>query len=97
MITFTVDNEKLICYFSEQMDTESCLKYQEEIYGKVRESKKPVIFDMQKVGYIASVFLAMCIQISKEVGSGNFTLRNVHPNVKKVFKIAKMDKLMNII
>lgn len=97
MITFTVDDEKLICSFSERMDTESCFKHQEEIYGKVRELKKPVLFDMQKVDYIASVFLAMCIQISKEVGSGNFTLQNVHPNVKKVFKIAKMDKLMNII
>ena len=97
MVTFAVEEEKLICFFSGQMNTENCYKFQEDISGKVKEAKRCVIFDIQKVDYVASAFLSMCIQISKETGAENFTLRNASPNVKKVFKIAGLDTRITII
>ena len=36
------------------------------------------------------------IKVAKEVGLGNFSVINVHPNVKKVFKIAGFDKQISI-
>ena len=97
MVTFATKDERLVCSFSEQMNTENCLKTQEEIFKKVRELKKPVIFDMRKVDYIASMFLSMCVTISKEVGAENFILQDVHPSVKKVFKISGLDTHITII
>ena len=97
MVSFEVKDDKLICSFSEQMNTENCFKIQEEIFKKIRELKKPVIFDMQRVDYVASIFLSICIQISKEVGVENFMLQNVHPSVKKVFKISGLDTHLTII
>jgi len=91
MVAFTTKDDKLICSFSGQMNTENCFKIQEKMFKKIRELKKPVIFNMRKVDYVASIFLSMCVEISKEVGTENFILQNVHPSVKKVFKIAGLD------
>lgn len=92
-----ITNEpKLICAFTERLDTASCLEIEEELVSKVRESKAPVVFNLQDVDYVASAFLRMCLKIAKEVGTGNFSVINVHPNVKKVFKIAGFDKQMSI-
>jgi len=90
------DEPNLVCSFTEQMDTANCLKVEEEILNKVRESKVPVIFNMQDVDYVSSVFLGMCLKVSKEIGFPNFTVINVQPNVKKVFKIAGFDKQISI-
>jgi len=97
MITSQVNGETLVFSFSEQMNTDNSIKCQEEIYKRVQGLKKPVIFDMEKVDYIASIFLSICIHVSKEIGAENLTLQNVHPNVKKVFKIAKLDSLIKIV
>jgi len=92
-----ITNEpNLVCSFSEQLNTANCLKIQDELLNKVQESKVPVIFDMQDVDYVSSVFLGMCLKVGKEVGFDNFTVVNVHPNVKKVFKIAGFDKQISI-
>ena len=96
MVTFSISNEKLTCSFSERQDTEKCMEYGESIYEKVQESKIPVIFDLKKVQYISSMFLSICLRIFREVGAQNFSIINVQPNVKKVFKIAGLDKMMTI-
>jgi len=90
------DDEKMVFVFSKEMNTENCLSCMNEVIEKTGALKKPVVFDMKKVEYVASIFLSMCIQIHKERGAQNFRLQNVHPNVKKVFKIAKLDAYITI-
>jgi anti-sigma B factor antagonist len=90
------DVPKLICAFTERLDTANCQQIEEELYNKVQESKVPVIFNLQDVDYVASAFLRMCLKVAKEVGPGNFSVINVHPSVKKVFKIAGFDKELSI-
>ncbi|NQT33323.1 MAG: STAS domain-containing protein [Candidatus Omnitrophica bacterium] len=92
-----ITNEpNLICAFTERLDTANCLEIEDELINKVRESKAPVIFNLQDVDYVASAFLRMCLKVAKEVGPENFSVINVHPNVKKVFKIAGFDKQISI-
>lgn len=92
-----ITNEaKLVCAFTERLDTTNCLKIEDELFNKVKESKAPVIFNLEGVDYVASSFLRMCIKVFKEVGPGNFSVINVQPNVKKVFKIAGFDKQIPI-
>ncbi|MBL7157774.1 MAG: STAS domain-containing protein [Candidatus Omnitrophica bacterium] len=96
MFSLMTDDEKTVFVFFKEMNTENCLSCMNEVIEKTNASKKPVVFDMKKIEYIASVFLSMCIQIHKERGSQNFRLQNLHPNVKKVFKIAKLDSYITI-
>jgi len=92
-----VTGEKtLACSFSERLDTDNCFKFSNDVLEKVRESKIPVIFDLEKVDYISSIFLGLCLRIAKEVGFQNFTIVNTKPNVLKVFKIAGVDKHITI-
>ena len=97
MIEFTESQGKLTCSFSERLDTSNCSQFQDKLYETIAASGEPaVVFDMQKVDYIASIFLGICIKVYKDKGAQNFSLVNVRPNVKKVFKITGMDKLLTI-
>ncbi len=96
MVEFTVKEEKLVCSFLERLDTTYCLKYENELFEKIRKTKMPIIFDLQKTNYVSSSFLRICLQACKEKGGKNFSLTNVCPSVKKVFKIAGFDQLMPI-
>ena len=80
--------ETLACSFPVRVNTESCAQFEKELFTKVQELKIPVIFDLEKVDYIASMFLGLCMRVAKEVGPQNFTIINTTPNVRKVFKIS---------
>ena len=96
MVEFTVKEEKLVCSFLERLDTAYCLDCESKLFEKIRESKMPIIFDLQKTNYVSSSFLRICLQAAKEKGGKNFSLTNVCPSVKKVFKIAGFDQVMTI-
>jgi len=96
MIKFTTEGNTLICSFSGKMDTESCQESSEDLLKNVKESKGPVVFDLEKVDYVSSLFLGLCIAALKQLGADNFSIINIHPNVKKVLKIAKMDTLIKL-
>ncbi|MFC1461062.1 STAS domain-containing protein [Verrucomicrobiota bacterium] len=96
MISFAVDGEKIVCSFTERMDTGNCMKCEEELYEKIRESKLPVVFDLGKVDYVASMFLRICMRVVSEAEDGNFSIINVRPHVKKVFKISGIDRGITI-
>ncbi len=96
MLEFQLEGEKLICLFLSNMETENCVNCEQELFKKIREAKLPVVFDLKEVSYIASMFLSMCLMAKKEPDVQDFLLINVQPNVKKVFKIAGVDKHLSI-
>lgn len=96
MIEFEQKDGKLACSFLSNMTTEACAKCEDELFEKIRELKLPIVFDLSRVDYIASMFLGMCLSVMKEPGIESFELANVTPNVKKVFKIAGIDNLIAI-
>lgn len=94
MIKYGVSGDKLVCEFSCRMDTENCNAVSNELLERAGKSTLPVVFDMRSVDYVASAFLGLCAGIVKKIGKDKFSLVNIHPNVKKVFKIAKLDTLI---
>ncbi|MEI7750910.1 MAG: STAS domain-containing protein [Candidatus Omnitrophota bacterium] len=96
MISYIAGTENLICRFEDRMDTVQCLASEKEIFGKIQSVGTPIVFDLEKVAYIASSFLRICIRACKEVGAERFSLIHVCPEIKKVFKIASLDRQINI-
>lgn len=104
MINFNLENNILTCQFDSRMNTEACIIIEKSFNEQIQELKysqklddiTDLIFDLEKVDYIASAFLRLCIKTSKEFQDKNFIIKNVSPNIKKVFKISGFDKLMTI-
>ncbi len=96
MINYNLTEEKLVSTFSGKIDSVACSKFESELIKKITEAEKPVVFDLAKVDYIASSFLRICIYVPKLIGTENFSIINVTPHVKKVFKLVGFDKHLGI-
>ncbi|MFC1617231.1 STAS domain-containing protein [Candidatus Margulisiibacteriota bacterium] len=96
ILNFEEKEGKLYCVFSGRLDTEACIEYQDQIDEKIKEASVKVLFNFKEVDYISSSFLRICLKSSKELGQDRFAIINVSPNIKKVFKIAGFDRIINI-
>jgi anti-anti-sigma factor len=108
MLTINHNSEKslLTFVFSGRMDTIECLKTGEMITAKMTEtlasippgdpSALSVVFDLEGVSYISSSFIRICVQTAKQTPPGKFSITGSDPFVKKTFKIAGLDEILNI-
>jgi len=96
MVRFNTEDGKLICSFSRRLDSANCDKWEKWLHEKIDEVKMPVVFDLKEVDYIASGFLRICIAVSKKVGKQDLMIINTCPYVKKVFKVAGLDRQLKI-
>jgi len=94
MVRITPQDEKLHCAFEGSLNTITCLELEKELLTRIREAKLSVEFDMQKVDFVASAFLRICLMVFKEVGAAHFSIINLQPAVKTVFKIAGLTDLI---
>jgi anti-anti-sigma factor len=92
----TTEEGNLICSFSGTLNSDVCLKMAGEISAKTSETKGKLIFDLKQVDYIASAFLRICQKSYKDTGAERFSIINLSPSVKKVFKVTGFEKFMNI-
>jgi len=108
MIKFdhNTNDKVLTCFFTGKLDTIKSTEVADEVYGKINALKTDndtdalpgdkVVFDMSGVDYIASSFIRICVNASKLVQKGNFSLVNCDPFLKKTFKIAGLDSILNV-
>ncbi len=96
MVEYTMEDGKLICSFNGSLDSYACSEIEEEISARISNAQSPVVFSLQNVDYIASSFLRICQKAFVKVGAENFSIINVSPSIKKVFKITAFDKFMSI-
>ncbi len=96
--------KKLVCKFTGRMDTNVCIQIAVQITDKITEIKDPaepvhsgsIVFDLEEVNYIASSFIRICISTAKATDKGNFSITNSNPFIKKTFKIAGLDEMLNV-
>jgi len=85
--------------FEQQMSRihgEAAVGAPEEEGVKPGSNKLKVVFDLAKVDYISSAFIRLCISAAKTVGEGNFSIINTAADVRKVFKVAHLDRALNV-
>ena len=87
------EEKHVICYFSKRLDTIVAYDVEPDI-DKATEPGKKMIFDFSGVDYISSTFLRICIKKYKELGNDRFWIRNPKPDIKRVFKIAGLEKMI---
>jgi anti-anti-sigma factor len=96
MLRYETESGRLVCRFSGKLDTVECGRFEEELRRAVSGAPGLVVFDLADVNYVASAFLRVCLVSFKAKGAGGFSIVNMHPTVKKVFKIAGFDTGMGI-
>lgn len=106
MITFNHNNQsnELLCNLTGRMSADNAVPLTDSIQGKLNEIKAgsldpsnvKVTFDLMNVDYIASSFIRICVATAKQVGTGKFSIINTSPMIKKTFKIAGLDEILNV-
>ena len=87
------NTDQMICHLSGRLDTIISQNLEPEI-NKCTDPGKKLIFDFSQVDYISSTFLRICLMKFKELGSEKFWICHPKPDVKKVFMIAGLDRLI---
>jgi anti-anti-sigma factor len=85
---------KLVCTFPERMDTQACEAHGPQLEAQIASAQEPITFDLDGVIYVASSFLRICLRALKTNGPERFAVKNVNPEVKKVFQMAGMDSYL---
>jgi anti-anti-sigma factor len=99
---FEETEKVLFCAFKCRMDTINSGEVTRIFDAKLREIKErspeglKIVFDLKDVDYIASAFIRLCLIAAKAVDRGNFSIVNTDPQVKKVFKLAGLEAMLNI-
>ncbi|MCX6163041.1 MAG: STAS domain-containing protein [Ignavibacteriae bacterium] len=103
---FDKENSRSVFFFSGSMNapaTDEAVivieKHFQELKNQMTEEEfadSAVVFDLQEVTYICSSFLRICLEHHKKAGENKFSIINTNPAVKKIFKITRLDDMLNI-
>ncbi len=97
IIDFVETSDEIQCVFLKRMDTLACTRIEKEFTETISGSgDRKIILDVEKVDYVASSFLRLCV-IASKVGKGKLTIKNTQPPVRKVLKIAGFESVAEIV
>ncbi len=97
MVNFDEQDHEIICTFTGQLNTAVLMQDGPGVEERVAQARDcGVAFDLRGVTFIGSSFLRLCVHTAKAVGAARFSVRNLSPEVKKVFVIAGLDKQLKI-
>lgn len=97
MVTFREQDNEIVCSFSGQLNTMAVMQDESAVENEVLLAHdRRVTFDLDGVAFVASSFLRLCLKTAKAVGVVRFSVRNLSPEIKKVFVIAGLDKQLAI-
>lgn len=99
------DENKLMCAFAGHISGVVCDELAAKIdfqLAQIRETgsepdRLQVTFDLTEVSYIASSYIRICMATAKKLNAGNFSITNCNPFIKKTFKIAGLDDVLNVV
>ena len=84
---------------SDVLDAYEIERLGDEIYRHVKTIERPrLVIDLDKVRHLSSAALGMLVALKKvvEKKDGRICLANVRDDIRKVFKITKLDKMLKI-
>jgi anti-anti-sigma factor len=99
------DEDKLMCTFSGHISGLVCDELAAKIDSQMAQIKETgsnqdqlqITFDLAEVSYIASSYIRICMATAKKLKPGNFSIINCNPFIKKTFKVAGLDEVLNVV
>jgi anti-anti-sigma factor len=100
------DTNTLTFIFSGHMDSARCMPMAQAVESKVAEHaggsaqiNKPLkaVFDLKEVDFISSAFIRICMMVLARVKTGNLTVQNAGPFIKKTIKISGLENQLMVL
>ena len=82
--------------FEECMDTVACEQMETDLLASIADDEAAVVFDLAGVKFVSSAFLGLCVRAYQKSASRGFEIINVPPTIKRVFKIADLEQMLNV-
>jgi anti-anti-sigma factor len=108
MLDFDYNPEEkvLTCIFKGRLDTILSTQISAELESKyisLSENEDSsalldfgLVFDLKEVNFISSSFIRLCVAGKKRSREGSFCILNADPFIKKTFKIAGLDEILDV-
>ncbi|MCY6959351.1 STAS domain-containing protein [Clostridium brassicae] len=73
--------------------------FREKIYFSIQEGKKHFVLDFSECFFVDSTGLGVLVSAYKKCKelNGELILKNINPDVMRVFKLTRLDSIFNII
>ena len=102
-LKYNIDIHQLYGTFVGKLDTRISQDFQpvleleiEKCQANNPDEKLKICFDFEKVDFITSTFIRICVESVKKIGKENFCVINTNPLIKKTLKIAGLDEELNV-
>ena len=95
----TVDGVTVVSFVDSKIVAEDAIQeVGDQLYSLVDEGHKKILLNFGNVQYLSSAALGKLINMKKKVGgaSGKLKLCCIHPELKVVFKITRLDQVFEI-
>jgi anti-anti-sigma factor len=86
--------ETLVIPLQGTLDTARCEQLEADVHLALAGASVLVVFDLTGVDFICSAFLRICVRTHKQAKTQGFRIVNVAPPIKRVFKIAGLDMML---
>jgi anti-anti-sigma factor len=101
---FIEQDKILISVLNGRIGTDTCEEFAGRLSEKISEclnlitdgGNLKVCFDLKDVSFISSSFIRICMMTSQQFSAWNFTIINASPLIKKTYKIAGLDRALNV-
>jgi len=87
--------------FEGQMTSDRCREMEGQMVAEIEDllfenPQARLAFDLGGVDFVVSAFIRICLMTARRLPKGNFTIVRCQPEVRKIFSVAGLDKLIEL-
>lgn len=97
-INFNEENNHWLVEAEGEIDIYTSPKLKEDVSKALEDKKADIVMDCKKLSYLDSTGLGTLIGILKIIRENDYKIyiRNLKPNIRKLFDITELDKVFTI-
>ncbi len=87
--------------FQGKLTSDRCRELEGEVVAEIEnllieDPRARLAFDLEGVDFVVSAFIRLCLMTARRLPKGNFTIVRCRPEVRKIFAVAGLDKLIEL-
>ncbi|MCV6597835.1 MAG: STAS domain-containing protein [Mangrovicoccus sp.] len=92
-----VGEVQVVTPHEDRLDAAVAIKFKDQMRGLTADAPGRIVLDMAQVGFVDSSGLGAIVGAMKQLGPGQqLELASLTPNVEKVFRLTRMDRVFRI-